>query len=418
VNVVRHAIFLGKSSFRVAAVEGDFVCWSKTAFANDATPESEAKLIAGALRELNYRGDPALLALPTISCLSAPVSLKGAGARDRKALVFRLEEQLPIAAEDFVADFIATADEALGVAVVTNPLKALVDALATESVAIAHVVPAAFLDAAGRAPAAGIALSREDDVVSIVEQRDGRPRRWMLARCDTESIRDTLDAGGIDANHQIDSAAIGEAGDAAARRAANILAGSIRPTIDLRRDALEPADGRAGIRGALNAFLAAVAVFVLALASAWMILAHRNNQVAAHNDAQLVAAFHDVFPGWDPINISDIVHSEHQKLSAIHSADLPPEARGSALAMLREIIVSLPEDKGLVVDRMTFDDSAFELSGSVDSLETVESIAQATRVDGLEVGPPQTHRDERGRWAFELRGSRPSTAVSARLEDR
>src|SRR4051812_7997769 len=113
-------LFLRDTDCRVAAVSVGGRTGRFKTIATDATaPADAAPRIASALRTLGRRNEPALLAVPSAWCLAARISLDGLPRGDRRAMTFRLEEKLPVAAEDVVADFIIDRDgrRALGVAV-------------------------------------------------------------------------------------------------------------------------------------------------------------------------------------------------------------------------------------------------------------------------------------------------------------
>ena len=62
------------------------------------------------LKAASYDGESVLLAIPSAWCLCDPVATTGLPARNRRqAMAYRLEEKLPVAAEEVVADFIPCA---------------------------------------------------------------------------------------------------------------------------------------------------------------------------------------------------------------------------------------------------------------------------------------------------------------------
>jgi hypothetical protein len=416
----RHVIFLQSAGFRIAAVDDRGVQWTSGIFregeapaeprlarepgsagpalpaARDSSPShsSPASAIAELLRSSDYRGDPVLLALPSMMCLPATISLDGISSRDRQAMLYRLEEQLPLAAEDFVADFIDDDRRAFGVAVPLQQVRSLIDALESQGVSISNITPAVLL--AIDEPSDGVRFVRDDKMTSELRFAQGRLTQWSLVR---EIAADAID---ID--------------DTAARRAAKILAGSGRPMIELRRDALAQSDHLSSIRGPFNALLTAAAVLLLLIAGAAFVRAHRYNRAAERTDSAMVAEFQSVFPGWATSNIPAVVESEHRKLTATAASKLPAEARGSALRTLHDVIAACPRSSAFSIDRMTFDDASFDLSGSAASLQEVEALSHATQVIGMHVSPPQSHRDDDGKWSFTIHGEKLPATASARRE--
>src|SRR4051794_15637036 len=118
----------------------------------DATPDARAAALAAAMTDVGVAEaarDRAVLALDSGSCLCAPVATAGLPARQRgQALLYRLEEKLPVSAEEVSADFAPAAQDAatvLGVAVERRVLDPLVAAVGAAGARVAAVCPASLL---------------------------------------------------------------------------------------------------------------------------------------------------------------------------------------------------------------------------------------------------------------------------------
>src|SRR5688572_5117402 len=113
----------------------------------DVTAPEIAAAVHDELRRQAYPGDGVLLAIPSHWCLAARIPLAGLPPRDRDAMLYRLEEKLPLAAEAVTADFIpdATNENALGVCIPNDRAAPLVDALEAAGVAIQSISPLALL---------------------------------------------------------------------------------------------------------------------------------------------------------------------------------------------------------------------------------------------------------------------------------
>jgi hypothetical protein len=143
-----------------------------------------AQLAAESLRRAGYHGEPVLLAIPSAWCICASIPLDGLPRRsNRAARMFRLEEKLPLAAEDVVADFIDVGDQALGVAARVEQLRPVVDALESNGIAVESIVPAALLVAHVHAPRGDSSIVRidEDAVTNLITFRAGTPVAWSVA---------------------------------------------------------------------------------------------------------------------------------------------------------------------------------------------------------------------------------------------
>jgi len=116
----RFVIFAGDAEWRVVdGDEADDIAPTVAALPADASPEDAAAAVVTALREAIPAGATVTLALPSHWCLCARVDVADLPRSSRRqAMLYRLEEQLPLAAEEFVADFVAGGanEQSLGVA--------------------------------------------------------------------------------------------------------------------------------------------------------------------------------------------------------------------------------------------------------------------------------------------------------------
>src|SRR5437773_1319612 len=136
-----YVIFAGERAWKIAS--GGAV--DEVRIDPEATANDIAAAVAAKLRERAYQGEGVMLALPSAWCLSAGISLEGLSAADRAAMAFRLEEKLPLAAENFTPDFIEQGERALGVCVPNDRVSPLVEALERLGIVVQSVSPAAIL---------------------------------------------------------------------------------------------------------------------------------------------------------------------------------------------------------------------------------------------------------------------------------
>jgi hypothetical protein len=121
-----YVLFAGDEVWRVRS--GGAV--DEVRFERGAGAKEVAAAVTAKLRGRGYQGQGVLLALPAAWCLSAVISTADLPRQDRAAMAFRLEEKLPLAAENFTADFVPLADgRALGVCVANERVVSLVEAL-------------------------------------------------------------------------------------------------------------------------------------------------------------------------------------------------------------------------------------------------------------------------------------------------
>jgi type II secretion system protein L len=421
---------------RVFAV-GDGASTLRAESVATSSPTDAAPRIADALRTLGRRDEPVLLAVPTAWCLAARISLDGLPRRDRRAMLYRLEEKLPLAAEDVVADFIIDRDghHALGVAARLDRLRPWVDALESAGVAIASISPAALLaaEAMGGATTADQTLLIDEPVdhVSIVHRTIAGQTAWAVTPATAEDVamqlqvlemqiradgsasgtRTLVCSAGVDPM-RLDLAADAQKQKTTAEQNASVsaaytLRGRRAPAIELRRDALAPSDPLRQVRRPLNAAVAAAAALLLAVAAASLVRGWRYDRAADSFDAQLADEFTRAFPGAAvPPDVRFFVESEHRKLAAgVGSADVPPQMRRSASATMAQVLAAVVKDPKIALDRMTFNDGGFELRGRVESAAAVDELAGRLRATGFDVAPPQSSRDPDGLWSVALQGT-------------
>ena len=126
---------------------GHDVLMSEVPTPPDSSANAVAPLLAEALRQKGYQGSAVALAIPSTWCMAAKVSLADLPRHDTQALLYRLEEQLPLPAESLVADFVLSVDNALGVCARVEEIRPWVLALEPLGIAVQSIAPAAFLAA-------------------------------------------------------------------------------------------------------------------------------------------------------------------------------------------------------------------------------------------------------------------------------
>lgn len=406
----------------------------------DASAEQTAAAVAGQLRSRGYSGQGVLLAIPSDWCLAASISTAGVPRNDRAALCFRLEEKLPVAAEQFTADFVQHGDAALGVAALNDRLLPVVQALEGAGVVVQSIAPAALLALqamADAAPSGRIVLLQEGDHVSLISLEGGQPVGWALVEAEPASVRVALDlalmqlpeasvrphglaASLLAALHGYDlsqAAVSGERVDqSAASLAPAILSGRVRPWVEFRRDALAVTDRLRVIRRPLNAALVAATLCCLVLGGVFLFRAHQYDQLADRHERDLAERFRSEFPNWDvPANVRVMVASELKKLKAAGTSALPVEARESALRILHDVFARLSEEStaGITIDRMTLNDTSLEIEGRAKTNDAVDPLVSAVRAAGLDAPPPQMRKLNQPvtPWSFTIKGAKATAGA-------
>jgi hypothetical protein len=433
-------IFAAADNWRIGIAGPGGASVSDVPIAAGASPDDIAGAVADALDATAGPGKRAgvMLALPADRCLCASVRVDDLPARDRRlAMLYRLEEKLPLPAEDVVADFIpAGAATTLGVCVETAYARPLVEALESHGMSIDAICPASLLalqrrllDAAHRGePAPDAVVWSSGGRVELFVLRGGVVRGWSVFSDDPQDLRlnlglEPLTDGGparvhaiglSDPSHRaigslpgVELIAPGPAAiDAdATLMAADVLAGRAQPWVNLRRDALAERDRLRSVRTPIL-FAAAAAILCVACISGGMLWrAARYDRLAARYTAEQQQTFQHVFPSQPiPPDVRSRLASEERALRAISgtggvggvgdpaSADAPPpEAPG--LVVLRDLLAGLPADLRYRVLEARLDGGRFTLEGQVNAHGDADTIASALRAHkGLTVEPPRTEQ--------------------------
>jgi hypothetical protein len=431
--------------------------------AGGANAEEVACSIVEALGRLGHAGQGVTLAIPSGWCMS--VSIETGGAQfDRKARLFKLEEKVPLAVEELVADFAAPVDGAgpqpqLAVCARVDALRPWLEALERAGVPIESVTPAALLAAGAAVRATETAtdgsdtllLVKEGDDVCVVSLNGSRAVAWNLAHRSADGIAlqvrliayghpvqhvlafglSSAELASVDAGLQV--TVVDADADVMSLATSYVGTAPHASRLELRRGPLAVADRYRLVRGSLNAALAAAAVFLLCISGALLLRAQRYDRQAAGASADAAQAFREAFPDWPmPASIRALVESEHRKLVASSAPariaatarggdgendHALPRPNGSALATLLQVLAAVPgssESARFRLDRLSFEAERFDLEGDAATAEVVDDLVTACRVAGLPVTSPEMRKSPGGAsWTFVLRGG-PSPAGVAR----
>lgn len=281
----------------------------------DATPAQIAADVSNQLRSRGYQGQGLLLALPAKWCLCARISTADLPRNDRAAMAFRLEEKLPLAAENFTADFVVSSERALGVCTMNDKVRLLIDALEKTGVVVQSVVPAAMLAVQAwiLAQRAGklseqLLILPEEDSINLIALKDGLPSGWALSPVDSANLSIQLELALLEFAQEPQVLAFVLPGDVedvlrekglkftavseafhsvASRSARDILAGSLTPWFEFRRGALAAEDHLRAVRRSLNFALAAAAIFCIVTGGAFLYRSIRYDRLADQSEQML-----------------------------------------------------------------------------------------------------------------------------------
>lgn len=390
--------------------------------ADGSDRQAMAQALAKAMGQKGYSGEGIVLALPSRSCFCASVAAGDLprGSREQ-ALLYRLEEKLPLAAEELVADFISDGQHALGVCTPLEGIKPLVDALEANGILVQSVCPMAMLALQGildkeqnQAAMAALGCNGHVDVLTLA---NGKPCAWQWVRHNPQELLAAIrlqELGGQTVHPLLHSGLNPESvqsleqsypgelqsddrpiHESAARAAAQVLEGRLQPWINLRRGPLAAADPYRLFRTPLKAAVAAAIVLLVCLNAGWLWRAQQYRQLAQAQLAEARTVFSSVLPDQKaPAVLTGMrtrLESEARKLSALSGASLDVPQQSSALLILRDILSALPKDLRYRVLDLRISGPSVSVDGQARSHAEAEAIAQALRQGAkLNIDPPKT----------------------------
>lgn len=402
--------------------------------------DKAAAILRDALREQGYEGEGLLLGLPSDMVLSATIGLANLPRRNRhQAMLYRLEEQLPLPAEALVADFSLQANSALGLAVEFEKLGGTLQELDSAGIHVQAIAPLAMLALQGLSLRPGVPGTcflavAIDGRIELVFIDRGKPTRWQSIENDGCVLARTIKLDLL--NRPCSSsplpvltfglgpmslAGLEELSDlciraqeaeldpsqAAGRIAQGLLFGKIEAWFNLRRDQLSSPQAARMIRRPLKV-LGGMTILVLALAIGMLFWrSYLYGRSAEQAQARQEATFSSLYPGQAmPTDIHMRLDSESKKLWGMRGSSGMP-ARSSALDGLRQVISGLPGNVRLRVLDLRFESEGFVIEGQAKSHGDAETIASALRkLKDLQVESPRTEQ---------LAGEGVSFIISGRL---
>lgn len=403
----------------------------------DTSIDEVAEQLATFLKQRGYVDQGVTLAIPSNWCLCAGVHTDGLPRKNaREAMIYRLEEKLPIAAEEAVTDFVPGNGHSLGVCVQTDQLAPIVEALEQHGVRVDLICPTALL--ALQHKMSELEDRRCNTIIWGHDQRlelfaidDNKPVAWrLLSQTDGEDLPvqlamqaltrvpplclTTSDVGPSVRNclatmPEIQVIADDDQSmlDAAAAGAHQIASGKRGGWINLRRDALASTGTLRQVRKPLKAAVAALMLFLVGLSAVSLWRANAYRQMAIDFENQQIEAYREAFPNRPvPMNIKSRMRSEHRRLAALRGEDSTLPTQRNVLLMLKELLASLPAHQRHQIFELQVDEDKLYMEGQVLSHSHAEAIAAAlNKLGRFKIDPPRTEKLSGDGIAFTIRGT-------------
>jgi hypothetical protein len=448
-------IIPGDQVWRVLRIRDDEVRHEDVTWSNDATSETRVESTRDRLINLEYADQPILLALPSSWCLCASITTEGLERRGRRrAMSFRLEEHLPISAEDVAADYFEFDKAlALGVCSELERLRKIVDAFENAEMHVRHIIPDALLAATAELQRnetldsvlmASLPPDADRAEYDIVETANGKLTNWWWFAEDQEAAAEELESWGKGGEPPLKLATIGDEralqwvehcnaterhsisemtfDQAVARQAARVLTDETRPWIDLRCDALPPPSGYATYRKPLAAAMVACLLLVASVIGVTQWRGRQYQALASEYEQNQIKLFEETLEQSAPRRgIKSRMISERRKL-----AGLGGQASGdhgqqelkdrSALVHLYNVLRVIPRDQRYRLLELRISPETIRVDGEARSYAKAEQLAVALRETGAyEVAAPETE-SLRDRGVSFLFSAKPLTQTTQTKE--
>ncbi len=343
--------------------------------------------------------------------------------RDPQALALVLENELPWAAEEFVADFVVNGRRFLGVAVPWGELKEFVQGLEeagvwVQSIGAWSLVRLKGLMRGGIGAGQWVVLAEDGNAASLLALRGGRLVAWeWLPSRDVGTLRTRMGLmqvreadrnvcppdvrwvyiGGDETTQAAlsewvgESVRIAEPADMAASQVRRILVGNERPWVEWRRGALADPRPYRSVRGLslLTAVLGLVAMGLLI--AAIRVRAGRYESQARELTAEQTQLFQGLLPHQKiPVGVRIRLESELVKLKAERGNPEAVTQLVSTPEILEHCVAALPESIRLRVRTIEVNGSQVTLDCETLSLSDSAILVEALSREGFEVTAPRT----------------------------
>lgn len=402
-----------------------------------------AEQVGRVLDEHGGRRHGAVLALPSQACLCALISLQGLPKKDlAQAMLYRLEEKLPLAAEDVVAQFVSLGDEALGVCASRSSLSAVVEALGSAGIVVSAICPAALLALQHLCASSGACdacVWSHEGNSELFLLREGKPFGWYQIGGEIRAValhlglhraphgdhpqRLTLCAVSVSPEfleqaQQVRGLTVREVRGASLLQQATSFACMLRGRkerawIDLARGGAGLGKGIDRVQRPLRAAAVAAAAFLIILSAGMVVRGWHYRKIARQNLQMQHEIFRKVFPAQEiPTDVTSRLASEERKLRALNGngADAPP--RASALIVLRDTLSHLPPKVRFRLSELRLADGEVSLTGEARSHADAEALAAALQAGGFAVTLPRTEQVGMMGVNFTMSGSLAAKAAA------
>ncbi len=362
-----------------------------------------------------------ILGIPSSWCLCGTVDVSDLPPRQRRnAMLFALEDKLPVTAESVVADFVVAGKTALGIAAEVQRLRELIDACEQCGIYIDAICPTALLALQHLFKKESIQdtpiVWRDAEGLNLFEFDSGgwlAHWRWLKSICASsgqehelsDSETQWLNQQFVDPNtpkvirdNLIETATL---------TAKEIQAGHVEPLINFRRDALDVTDRLRRLRGYLLSALTAAAILLLTITGTCWWRAQQYQQAELQYQSALTSLYHENFGDQPlPTSVKRRFGTRLRELKGLRGDQIDDNHEletTSALWLLHDILERLPSDMRICILDITIEQDHITLIGQARTHGDADRIASALRKGNrFDVEPPDTRKLSGGGVTFTL----------------
>lgn len=416
---------------------------------DDRTPLATIDELVALLNEHGYAGEGVTLAVPSEQCLCAVIETGPLPRRQmRQTLLYRMEEKLPVASEQVVADFIADDDHALGVCMQTDVWDPFIRAFKSAGVAVDLISPTALLALQDRADGrhasdCDVLVWAEENLLDFfVLDPTGRPQRWHALPDDGQALELQLRMAtaqrssplrvavrapdpktlvrqiqAVPQTQMIGSETASRA-SSAVRAALAIQSGKRPAWINLCRQSLAAASPVGQLRLPLQLAAAAVLVLWICLIGGMLWRASHYQQLVETEQAEQVRIYQQVFPDTKAPTGQSVklrLSSERTRLAGMRRSDSSSQAMpSSVLPLLHRMLAASPKQLRYHIMELQLDETSLYIDGRVPNHSGADALATALKQGlGWQIQPPRTEMLPDASVGFTLRGSPASPTATA-----
>ena len=383
---------------------------------DDGSSEQRVDKVYECLQQAGCHNRPVILALPSTWCAAGVVSLDDLPRKDRReAMAYRLEEKLPVAAENFSADFVYHKNEALGICAIHDKIKPIVDVFESQGASILTITPAAILIAQAYSKSKqdttdNVLIWRHDgwcDVVTLDEKRQSAVG-WSMLSDEPESVLLHLNMCALRNRAVQGVTLLGDQSDpdvdysryvpeaigldrveddpyrVGTELADQILHGQVESWIDLKDESLGGVGWVQRIGKPFKAALVALLLLLICLNGAFLWRARQYDKLAEDYRVKERAIYESLHPGQTPpLAISMRLAGELRKLRGMQGqSESLPEAPAT-LSLLHDVLSRLPSETRLRILELRIEDDLVYLDMQSRSQPDVAAIKNALNGGGI-----------------------------------